>query len=153
MPITHSFRLDPSIRTVYHPNSQFVSTSGFLATTTTHSLTQTISIHNTKGIPVHKLKVLEHIPVSNDEDITVKLINPALPMPSTGYAFSSLDKQVRVDDGISAEWSKGDHVDPIALGKEGKMEWTCAIEAYGKINLVLQWELCTTGKGKIHGLF
>lgn len=151
--LIHFFRLDPSIRVVYHPSSKFVSTSGFLARTTTHSFSQTISIHNTKSIPVHNLRVLEHIPISNDEEITVKIIDPALPTSDTSYTSSGLDRQINVGSGIFAQWSKGDHTDSATLGKDGKLEWVCTVEAFGKINLTLRWELSTTGKGEIRGLF
>ncbi|KAF9532702.1 hypothetical protein CPB83DRAFT_635276 [Crepidotus variabilis] len=149
--------LDPSIRLTYHPTSKFVSTSGFLSRVTTHSLTQTISIHNTKSIPIHDLKILDHVPVSTDEDITVKLINPALimpPPPNAGYNASNMDKQIEVSDGIMAQWARKDDssTDATALGKDGKMEWVCAMDAFGKVNLVLQWELSTSSREKVYGL-
>ncbi|KAG7098225.1 hypothetical protein E1B28_000192 [Marasmius oreades] len=76
--------LDQAVRITYHPVSKKASTSGFYNKSASHLYIQRLTIHNTKASGIPLLKVVDHIPVSEDSSITVKLISPALKVPSIG---------------------------------------------------------------------
>ncbi|KAK1218565.1 hypothetical protein PQX77_018743 [Marasmius sp. AFHP31] len=82
--------IDSSVRITYHPISKKTSTSGIYNKSTNYVYTQRLTIHNTKLNKLPLIKVVDGIPVSEDAQITVKLLNPALKAP-TG-APSSGDK-------------------------------------------------------------
>ena len=136
-----------------------MASSGFYVKYTTHSFTQRISIHNTKSIAVDNLKITDHVPVSQDANIIVKLVSPALCVPtpsSTPSGTSTLAERsrVKVCEGVVAQWNGADdrNVDITALGKNGKLDWVCTLPAFGKVNLLLQWEVSTSQKEVINGL-
>ena len=127
------------------------SESGFYNKSRTQSFSQRISIQNTKTIAVEGVKVTDHIPVSQDANIVVNLISPALILPVTGRGTPP---RVQVSEGIIAQWNGSDdpNGDFSALGRNGRIDWLCAIPAFGTVNLLLQWEVTTTQKAEIYGL-
>ncbi|KAF8813462.1 hypothetical protein BYT27DRAFT_7158363 [Phlegmacium glaucopus] len=142
--------LDTSIRVTYHPRSKMISQSGFYNKSTTHAISQTITIHNTKSVGIEKLKITDNIPVSQDANITVNLISPSLttPLPSSATRAAP---PMTVANGVVAQWSDSGS-DVNVLGKDGRLDWICSIPAHGKINLLLQWEASTTQRKAIEGL-
>ena len=56
--------------------------------------------------------------------------------------------------GVVAQWYGADEegVDMEALGKDGKLNWVCAVPAQEKIGLVLQWGVVAPVKTTILGL-
>ncbi|KAJ7054048.1 hypothetical protein C8F01DRAFT_1362382 [Mycena amicta] len=70
--------LDPSVRITYHPVLKDRTESGFCNKTATHTFSQRITIHNTKTVPLSRLKDIDQIPTSQDSQIEVKLLSPAL---------------------------------------------------------------------------
>ena len=134
------------------------SESGYYNKSRTQSFSQRISIQNTKTIAIEGLKITDHIPVSQDASITVNLISPALTLPTTSPTLKLTGKgtppRVQVSEGIIAQWSGSDDPDGdfSALGGNGKIDWLCAIPAFGTVNLLLQWEVTTTQKTAIYGL-
>jgi len=152
-------RLDPSIRVTYHPRTKSVASSGLYTKSTIHSFSQRISIHNTKSIAIDDLKVIDHIPLSQDANISVKLISPALSLsvsPTTvpNTSNSAVPTRVNICDGVFAQWNRADDpsADVTALGKNGQLDWICALPAFGKVNLLLQWEVSTSQQERIEGL-
>ena len=165
--------VDPSIRVTYHPRSKKVSQSGFYTKNTTYVFSQRITISNTKILPIENLKVIDQVPVSEDSDICVKLVSPALGVPgegssgsgrtigigstsekgSTGGELKTLPP-LKVSPGVNAQWHDADdmRVEVEALGKDGKLNWVCAVPAQEKIGLVLQWEVTAPAKTPIIGL-
>ena len=154
---TNSNSLDTSIRVTYPPRSTMLSQSGFYNKSRTHAFTQNITVHNTKSVDIENLKITDNIPVSQDANITVNLISPKLtiPLPSTNLGNKAAPSSVIVADGVVAQWSdKGDsNLNVNALGKDGRMDWICSIPAHAKINIPLQWEVSTTQKKPIEGLW
>ncbi|KAK7436848.1 hypothetical protein VKT23_018870 [Stygiomarasmius scandens] len=90
--------VDPSIRINYHPISKKGSQSGlipFTQKTTSLRYSQRMTICNTKTKPVQLLTIRDVIPVSDDERIAVKLINPALPTSLLPSKNSSSDQNTK----------------------------------------------------------
>ena len=120
--------------------------------------TQRITIANTKTQPIENLKIIEQIPVSEDSKITVKLVRPALRVPGEGFICGNGEPKVpppvSVASGVVAQWHGADEagVDVEALGKDGKLNWVCAVPAQEKIGLVLQWEVLAPVNTTILGL-
>ncbi|KAF5337673.1 hypothetical protein D9758_013000 [Tetrapyrgos nigripes] len=81
--------LDPSVRINYLPLQKIISTTGFYNKVTNHTYTQRIIVHNTKSVPITSLKIIDQIPVSEDAQITVKLMNPSLKPPAQATGPSS----------------------------------------------------------------
>ncbi|KAG6907487.1 hypothetical protein DXG01_008777 [Tephrocybe rancida] len=147
--------LDPSIRVTYHPRAKKQSESGFYTKTTTHVFTQAITIHNTKSTPIERVRIAEQIPVSEDAQIQVKLVTPALVLREKDKdKDQGLEKPVAVSKGVSVLWEGADEPDLNAetLGRNGKFNWVCAVPPQGKINLVVQWEVVAPAQTTVLGL-
>ena len=133
------------------------SESGYYNKSRTQSFSQRISIQNTKTIAIEGVKVTDHIPVSQDANIIVNLISPALTLPTTStlkLTGKETPPREQVSEGIIAQWNGSDdpNGDFSALGRNGRIDWICAIPAFGTVNLLLQWEVTTTKKTEIYGL-
>ena len=119
-------------------------------------------MYNTKTIALkpEQLKVIDQVPISTDERIAIKLLNPPLVNPGvsdTGPASDSVCEPVKVGDGVTAQWEGADDLeiggDPNALGKDGKFYWLCGVPSMGKMDLSLKWEVAVpVGEGNIGGL-
>ncbi|KAF8148209.1 hypothetical protein B0H34DRAFT_669000 [Crassisporium funariophilum] len=156
--------LDPSIRITYHPRSKKVSQSGFYTKTSNYVYSQRITVFNTKSSAIENLKIVDQAPVSEDSVITVKLSNPPLVLPgegaggtgtlSVGGGEVKVPLPVKVTAGVVAQWNGADEadVDVDALGRDGKLNWVCAVPAQGKIGLTLQWEVTAPVRTNIVGL-
>ncbi|TFK24397.1 mucoidy inhibitor A [Coprinopsis marcescibilis] len=165
--------IDRSIRIAYAPLSKKLSQSGFVNKSQTHSYTQSISIQNTKSVAVESLKILDHVPVSEDATVAVKLISPALTLPDINSSSSSsgllspkrtvenrlgvrVPTPVTVSQGIVAQWQGSDDIASEGgverLGKDGQIVWSCVIPSQGKVNLKLQFEISAPVGANISGL-
>lgn len=109
---------------------------------------------------IDNLKVIDQIPISEDSVITVKLVTPALVLPTIPESMSKSEgaakrpPPVKVSDGVLAQWDGGDDVeeDVEALGSEGRFNWVCSVPAQGKVNLLLSWEVTAPLRTTITGL-
>lgn len=111
-----------------------------------HLYTQRVSINNTKpDTVVENLRILEQIPVSEDDQINVKLIAPPL---------ARAEADLHVQEGVVARWDSEDQDsdDGKAPGKTGRVTFACKVPAQGKISLMLQWEVSTASVVSILGL-
>jgi len=149
--------IDPSLRVTYHPRLKQLSQSGFYSKSANIVFTQRITIFNTKSISIDQFKVIDQVPVPENAQISVKLISPALTMPSssgTSTTVRKCGKLVRVGEGIVAQWDRADEAgfDETALGKDGKLNWVCSIPSQEKINLLLHWEVSYPVNAHIVGL-
>ena len=141
-----------------------VSQSGIYTKITKYLFSQRITIANTKTVPIENLKIIDQIPVSEDPRISVKLVNPALGVPGTATSTSSSANwgerkvlpPVSVASGVVAQWHGADEggVEVETLGRDGKLNWVCAVPAQEQIGLVLEWEVVApqTVKTAIQGL-
>ncbi|KAF9032791.1 hypothetical protein BJ165DRAFT_768589 [Panaeolus papilionaceus] len=137
--------VDPAIRIVYHPRSKKVSRSGFpRKTTSTYTFEQRISITNNKADAISGLKILDQVPLSENETIAINMLNPALILskPSKKGPMKT-PEAVTVSQGVVAHWTRADEpeTDPSLWGKDGMLNWTCSVPAQGKVNLSLLWEV------------
>lgn len=156
-------RIDPSIRVTYHPKvKKITQTGGFNIFSTkikTTSSTQSITIHNTKTISVAGIHVLDHVPVSEDYRIAVKVRSPGLNMP-VGDEERNLtlrkpaDQEVTIQEGVIAKWDSGseDGDENVNIGKDGKLKWVVNLPALEKINLVLAYDISSAANLQLVGL-
>jgi len=130
-------RLDPSVKITYHPREKKVTQGGFYQKSSTYSFTQRITVVNTKSTGINNLKIVDHIPVSQDDRIQVKLINPKLTEHKGSRAV------VEVLNGVKGQWdgADDDKVDETILGKDGKLNWVLTLPPLKSVNLVLQYEV------------
>lgn len=142
--------LDPSVRITYHPVLKTRSQSGFYTKSATHVFTQRITVHNTKAVPLGRLKVVDQVPTSQDAQIEVKLVNPALVLPpaASGDSVKSKTQPPQIQpqslgNGVVAQWDGVDepNCDVDTLGLDRKLNWVCTVPAQAKINLSLEWEV------------
>lgn len=174
--------LDPAIKVTYHPQTKKHSQSGLINKTDVYLYTQRITVHNTKNIDVSNVKLLDHIPISEDVNVNVKLISPALQLPGSGdggsirsskgfslsgsksgdgsSSASSTTKKipapVKMSNEVMAKWDDGneeeENIDVGSLGKDGKVRFVCALPAQAKTNITMQWEVTAPAKTHIYGL-
>ncbi|KIL54390.1 hypothetical protein M378DRAFT_174265 [Amanita muscaria Koide BX008] len=160
--------LDPAICITYHPVLKKLSKTGFYNKHHIHSYAQRISVYNTKSVAIKDLRIMDQIPVSADETITVKLLTPSLlnvPSRSVGSAKDekkieqpALHSNVPVSQGIVAGW--GHDIEDTAAtedettvaGQDGKLSWVCEIPLQGSVNLLLQWEVTSPASTPVYNL-
>lgn len=164
--LTSSFvrRVDPSIRLTYHPLSKNSSEGGFYNKSSSRTYSQNITVHNTKNITVCDLTIIDHVPLSEDSQVTIKLINPPLSPPS---APSSATKSMKIvtksekapapvnaGENVMAQWDGGDDPqdDVSAIGREGRIAWKCVLAPQSKANIALVWEVSAPANVTITGL-
>ena len=146
---------------MYHPRVKKVSQTGFYTKTSNHTFSQRITIFNTKSSAINDFKVIDQMPVSEDDQIEVKLVNPSLVIPNPAATTRSINggevrapPPVKVSDGVIAQWEGADEpgFDMESLGKDGKFNWVCSIPAQGKVNLLLAWEVSAPARTTVVGL-
>jgi hypothetical protein len=150
--------LDPSIRIEVHPRSSKTSQTGFYNKSTKRSYEQRITVSNTKTIPVSNVRILDRFPVSDEEQITVKLDSPDLPGMNNALARSNSvsassganGKRAKAGDGISAEWHS-EEGEPVDKSK-GQFDWVVNIPAQGKVNLSTKWQIIAPSSVSVVGL-
>ncbi|KAJ7046404.1 hypothetical protein C8F04DRAFT_1387935 [Mycena alexandri] len=158
--------VDPSIRITYHPVIKNLSQSGFYTKSANYVFSQRITVFNTKGSAIERLKIIDQIPTSQNSQIEVKLVSPALTVPTkdtTGMSSINLKAAgpkatpqiVTVARGVVAQWDGVDEPDYAveALGLDRKLNWVCSVGAQAKINLTLDWEVSVSPASvRIQGL-
>ncbi|KAF9492716.1 hypothetical protein BDN71DRAFT_1420435 [Pleurotus eryngii] len=159
-----SLGVDPSIRLTYHPLSKNSSESGFYNKSSGRTYSQHITVHNTKNITIRDLTIIDHIPLSENSQVTIKLINPALPPPPAASSAMGSIKIVtksekapaplKVGENIVAQWDEGDgpQDDVSAIGREGRIAWKCVLAPQSKANIALAWEVSAPANITITGL-
>jgi hypothetical protein len=130
--LTLTRSLDPSIRITYHPAIKKRSESGFYTKSATHGVTQRITVHNTKNVPVERLRIVDQVPASRHEQIKVRLVQPPLALREGTVKPGANAKAVGVGAGVVAQWDGGDEQDR-------RVSWVCMVPAQGKISLALEW--------------
>nr|GAT55163.1 predicted protein [Mycena chlorophos] len=146
--------VDPSIRITYHPVIKKTTHSGLLSKTTTHTFNQRITIFNTKSLHVSRVKVVDHIPASQNAQIEVKLISPALALPgnagsvkvssnSNSRGVNATPQKIVVSKEVVAQWDGVDEPDCVleSLGLDRKVNWICAVGSQAKVTVGLEWEV------------
>ncbi|KAF7325513.1 hypothetical protein MKEN_00400300 [Mycena kentingensis (nom. inval.)] len=153
--------VDPSIRVTYHPVIKKTSHSGgfLFAKTATHTFSQRITVFNTKSLPVSRVKLVDHFPASQHADIVVKLLSPALVLPSDNAAGSVKAKgatalgastqKIKLGKDVIAQWDGVDEPDCVveSLGLDRKVNWICSVAPQAKVNVSLEWEVGVSPAG------
>jgi hypothetical protein len=145
--------VDPSIRITYHPIIKNLSKSGFYTKNANHVFSQRITVFNTKSVTVERLKIVDQIPTSQNAQIEVKLVSPALALPAQPGGLKNIKtlpktsaatpQVLNVAKGVTAQWDGVDDPDCAveSLGLDRKLNWICSVPSQGKINLALEWEV------------
>lgn len=109
---------------------------------------QRITIFNTKPVTIHNLKIADQFPVSQNDQIAVKVISPPLSVPAMS------ESPVPISNGVVAQWEGADDraVELSSLGKNGQFDWICSVPAQGKINLLMKWEVSAPESATVVGL-
>ncbi|KAJ7101545.1 hypothetical protein B0H15DRAFT_919820 [Mycena belliarum] len=156
--------VDPSIRITYHPRIKKLSRSGFYTKTANLVFSQRITVFNTKSIAAERVRIADQIPTSQNAQIEVRLVSPALTLPADAGTGSMKAAPKRVEPqmltvgkGVVAQWDGVDEPDAAVetLGLDRKLNWICAVPAQAKINLVLEWEVSVSpasASGRVIGL-
>jgi len=144
--------MDPSVRITYHAREKKSSQYGFMlmSKTSTVSYTQRITVQNAKSIPLEALKIIDNIPVSQDDSIQVKLISPALSQPGQ----PSSRKSISTGSGVCAQWHGVDDEQALesTIGKDGKLNWVLNIPPMKTAHLALQFEVTSPHDVTVQGL-
>jgi len=151
---------DPTIRVTYQDKHKKGLQSGILTKTTTTSFLRNITVHNTRSIPIEGLKIIDQIPVSQDAQITVKLVTPGLPAPGTTPESTTISKvPVKVSAGtITAQWYFNEDAEDDKdawenAGMDGRLAWICSIPAQKKVEFSLAWDVTAPSQtAEIEGL-
>lgn len=153
-----------------------------LSKTTTTTYTQRISVYNSKASQaVHDLKILARVPVSEDAGIVVKVLEPKGLTSGVSKQAKVVDGVVvgwvKADNDASKKPS-GNNLVPLSktstitshtskgtgsttaaaeedtkhLGKDGKVQWACSLEAQRKVDLTLSWEVTHAREAVVVGL-
>ncbi|KAG9125822.1 hypothetical protein FRC07_006050 [Ceratobasidium sp. 392] len=133
----------PPVRTLNHttPQSTFLSRKDD-ANRNIATYSQRITMRNPSSAVAPGLHVYDHIPVSTDTVINVKVLSPAglgpvvLPASETIGKINSKSRDwVHVRQGVKARWA------PLDVGGEGTVEWVCDLGVAEEIELELSWEV------------
>ncbi|KJA24214.1 hypothetical protein HYPSUDRAFT_136419 [Hypholoma sublateritium FD-334 SS-4] len=151
--------LDSSLRVTYHRQEchRIHSVTGFYKKSTTKTYTQRITIFNTKSTPIENLKVVDIIPVSQDERIEIKLLNPLLPLSRRAIGLTEDDElkgdRIQVSPGVVALWDgTGDpETNQDVVGKNGRVRWDVSLRPQEAVNLVLKFEVSYPEKLAVEG--
>ncbi|KAF7318747.1 hypothetical protein HMN09_00387000 [Mycena chlorophos] len=150
--------VDPSIRITYHPVIMKTSQSGLLSKTLTHTFNQRITIFNTKSLSISRVKIIDQIPASQNAQIEVKLVSPALLVPFEGNnnapvssmsikaapkAKDVVPQRIALGKDVVAQWDGVDEPDcvPEWLGLDRKVNWICSVGSQAKVTVGLEWEV------------
>ncbi|KAK7040202.1 hypothetical protein VNI00_010008 [Paramarasmius palmivorus] len=156
--------VDPAARITYHPLQKHTSTSGFYNKSIRRGYVQRLTVQNTKPNPIPLLKIVDHVPVPENSEIMVKLVQPALKLPHTVLPRTQSKAHSNVHESIEASEESirskpatttvrtlsdvvGSSVGPNIKLSDGVYvqwdradEWNVDIEALGK-NGLMNW-LC-----------
>jgi hypothetical protein len=95
---TSRLSVDPSIRKTHRPITKNRSESGFYTKSANYVFSQRITIFNTKSITVYCLNITDQIPTLQNAQIEVKLVNPALTLPSGISSSLNLNHIIDMED-------------------------------------------------------
>ncbi|KAF8199017.1 hypothetical protein BJ912DRAFT_1020342 [Pholiota molesta] len=133
-----SLGLDRSIRVTYHPLEKKATQTGFVKKSSSTTYTHRITLANTKSTAIKSLKVVDSIPVSQDERIEIKLLSPSLPPPSPD-ALARKESTAADGDGDS-QGSSTKGTTKMASSRQKIMRVLSLPSQSAKGNIVAQWD-------------
>jgi len=164
-----SLGVDPSVKVTYHPQRRLARTDkaggmpwySSSKSTDIKAYSSRITVKNLRKTPLARLVLRDQIPVSEDERIKVKMINPsayaigpvAPPDPTSVGDKSKPDVSTRgegiadpvwanVKPGVRARWAQKSERDGGTGGSrgDGVVEWWCE-DVKGELDIELAWEV------------
>ncbi|KAM5429173.1 hypothetical protein McanMca71_007819 [Microsporum canis] len=132
VPFNLNLGVDPAIQVTYSKPKVRRATTGYFNKEDCAIFTRVCRINNTKSSPV-SLVVLDQVPVSEDERIRVRLIEPkGLDRGDS----AKIGAEVCIDRKRAKDWGKGS----VSINKDGEVKWAISLEKAVDIKLVLEYE-------------
>jgi len=164
-----SLGIDPSVKITYHPQRRLARTDkaggmpwySSSKSTDVKAYTSRITVKNLRKTPLSRLVLKDQIPVSEDERIKVKMINPSAdaigpvaPLDPTSVGDKSKPGAstrgegitdpvwANVKPGVRARWAQKSERDGGTGGSrgDGVVEWWCE-DVKGELDIELAWEV------------
>ncbi|XP_064617062.1 protein F37C4.5-like isoform X2 [Liolophura sinensis] len=114
-----SLGVDPAVRIKYKPLHKYEEKSGLLTKVKTVTYKQDIEVKNTHTNPM-QIKVVDHVPVSNDDKIKVNILEPPLSQKHP---------------------EKTENTDTIKLTKDSHVEWQITVKESDKKEITLKYTI------------
>ncbi|EZF34522.1 hypothetical protein H109_03977 [Trichophyton interdigitale MR816] len=132
VPFNLNLGVDPAIQVIYSKPKVRRATTGYFNKEDCAIFTRVCRINNTKSSPV-SLVVLDQIPVSEDERIRVRLIEPkGLDRGDS----AKIGADVSIDPKRAKDWGKG----TVHINKDGEVKWVITLQKTVDIRFVLEYE-------------
>ena len=132
-----SLGVDPALKVTYHSLQKKAknSSGGLLASKIdVTSFVQRITIKNNRATAVSPLFIKDQIPVSEDADIKVNLLEPKeLGIPKER-------REIVVTTGARARWAFHEGEEG-KVEEEGVIEWVCEVETSKTLDLTVSWDV------------
>ncbi|KAK2750619.1 hypothetical protein FQN57_002690 [Myotisia sp. PD_48] len=137
--------VDPGLQVTYAKPKVRRATTGFFNKEDCAIFTRVCRINNTKTTAV-KITVFDQIPVSEDERLRIRMIEPK-GVEKEGDV-SSISASVCSNPKQKKTWGKG----TVSIAKEGEVKWVINLAAGTGIKLVLEYEAKIPSGQKMVGL-
>ena len=137
--------VDPGILVSYAKPSVHRATTGFFTKEDCAVFTRSCRINNTKSSSV-SMMVLDQIPVSEDERLRIRIVEPKGLEKEEDVA--KLGPEICTNANKSKNWGKG----TAHMGKNGEVKWQITLEKGVSIKLTLQYEVKIPSGQKMVGL-
>lgn len=141
-----SLGVDPGIQVTYAKPTVRRATTGFFNKEDCAIFTRVCRINNTKGTAV-SLMVYDQIPVSEDERLRIRVIEPK--GISTEGDSANLGADICANASKTKDWGKGD----VRMGKNGEVRWQITLEKGAEIKLALEYDARIPSGQKMVGLY
>lgn len=132
------------MRIAYHPQTSKLKISGEEdSTSSTTTYQQIISVKNTRQIPLQRLIIRDQIPVSHDERVAVRVLQPRelllvknkgqrqpAPHSTDVYWIRRNGEPIKTHDSGDSD-----------IGALGLIEWVKKVDARASVDIDLVWEV------------
>ncbi|KAK2879370.1 hypothetical protein FQN49_000937 [Arthroderma sp. PD_2] len=133
VPFSLNLGVDPAIQVTYSKPKIRRATTGYFNKEDCAIFTRICRINNTKTSPV-SLVVFDQVPVSEDERVRVRLIEPK-GLDKEGDS-ARIGADICIDPKRAKDWGKGN----VSLNRDGEIKWVISLAKAVDIRLVLEYE-------------